>query len=235
MIEFENLTVAYGHKVLVEKVSGCFEPGGTTALIGRNGAGKSSLLRVIAGIDRPVSGSVRICGKDLSSMPPAERARKVAFVTTQRVRIANLSCASVVGMGRAPYTDWIGRLSDADRVAVEDALAAVGMSGYASRTMDTMSDGECQRIMIARALAQDTPVMLLDEPTSFLDLPGRYELARLLARIAREKNKTVVYSTHELDIARSRCSAIALVAPPKLIMNPTDAVIEEIFNLTDAN
>jgi len=233
MIEFENLTVAHGRRVLVDKASGCFVPGGTTALIGRNGAGKSSLLRVLAGIDRPVAGSVRVCGKDLATMSPAERARTVAFVTTQRVRIANLSCASVVGMGRAPYTDWIGRLSEVDRVAVDEALAAVGMSEYATRTMDTMSDGECQRIMIARAIAQDTPVILLDEPTSFLDLPGRYELAALLAHIAREQSKTVVYSTHELDVARSRCSEIVLVAPPRLMIGPDDAVIRDIFHLTD--
>lgn len=136
-------------------------------------------------------------------------------------------------MGRAPYTDWIGRLSDADRRAVEAALAAVGMSDYASRTMDTMSDGECQRVMIARALAQDTPVILLDEPTSFLDLPGRYELAGLLSGIAREGGKTVVYSTHELDIARERCDAIALVDPPLLVMRPSADTICKIFHITD--
>ena len=233
MVEFENLTVAHGRTILVENASGRFNAAEATALIGRNGAGKSSLLRVLAGIDRPKDGTVRVAGKDLASMSAAERARTVAFVTTQRVRISNLSCASVVGMGRAPYTDWIGRLSDADRRAVEAALAAVGMSDYASRTMDTMSDGECQRVMIARALAQDTPVILLDEPTSFLDLPGRYELAGLLSRIAREGDKTVVYSTHELDIARERCDAIALVDPPRLVMRPSTDTICKIFHITD--
>ncbi len=233
MVEFENLTVAHGRNILVENASGRFNAAEATALIGRNGAGKSSLLRVLAGIDRPKDGTVRVAGKDLASMSAAERARTVAFVTTQRVRISNLSCASVVGMGRAPYTDWIGRLSDADRRAVEAALAAVGMSDYASRTMDTMSDGECQRVMIARALAQDTPVILLDEPTSFLDLPGRYELAGLLSGIAREGGKTVVYSTHELDIARERCDAIALVDPPLLVMRPSADTICKIFHITD--
>ncbi len=233
MVEIENLSVGHGRKILVENAEGVFAAGACTALIGRNGAGKSSLLRVLAGIDRPMSGVVRVGGKNLASMSAAERARTVAFVTTQRVRISNLSCASVVGMGRAPYTDWIGRLSEDDRRAVDAALAAVGMSDYASRTMDTMSDGECQRVMIARALAQDTPVILLDEPTSFLDLPGRYELADLLSGIAREGGKTVVYSTHELDIARDRCDAIALVDPPRLVMRPSTDTICRIFHITE--
>lgn len=240
MIEFENLTVAHGRRVLVDKASGCFVPGGTTALIGRNGAGKSSLLRVLAGIDRPVAGSVRVCGKDLATMSPAERARTVAFVTTQRVRIANLSCASVVGMGRAPYTDWIGRLSEVDRAAVDEALAAVGMSEYATRTMDTMSDGECQRIMIARALAQSTPILLLDEPTSFLDMPNRYELCSLLARLAHDEHKCILFSTHELDIALRLCDYVALIDKPHLHnLTPAEMIesghIQRLFNTVSSD
>ncbi len=116
-------------------------------------------------------------------------AKKLAFVTTERTRIANLKCEDVVAVGRAPYTDWIGRMQDADKEIVARSLASVGMEAYAHRTMDKMSDGECQRIMIARALAQQTPVILLDEPTSFLDLPNRYELCSLLARLAHDEGQ----------------------------------------------
>ncbi|MDE6086136.1 MAG: ATP-binding cassette domain-containing protein, partial [Muribaculaceae bacterium] len=119
-------------------------------------------------------------------------------------------------------TNWIGMMQDIDREIVAEALRTVGMSGYARRTMDTMSDGECQRIMIARALAQDTPVILLDEPTSFLDLPGRYELVSLLSSLSHEKDKCILFSTHELDIALNLCDRIALIDGTTLYnMSPT--------------
>lgn len=139
-------------------------------------------------------------------------ARRLAFVNTERTRIPNLRCRDVVAMGRAPYTNWIGRLSENDALAVDDALRAINMQDYADRTMDRMSDGECQRIMIARALAQDTPNILLDEPTSFLDLPNRYRLVELLGELAHSRNKCIIFSTHELDIALRRTDRIALLA-----------------------
>ena len=161
-------------------------------------------------------------------------ARTLAFVTTERTRIANLKCKDVVAIGRAPYTNWIGRMQEADKEIVMRSLASVGMEAYAERTMDKMSDGECQRIMIARALAQDTPIILLDEPTSFLDMPNRYELCTLLARLAHEENKCILFSTHELDIALSLADAIALIDPPQLSYMPTEEMrrsgcIERLF------
>ncbi len=135
-------------------------------------------------------------------------------MTTDKVRIANLTCEDVVSLGRAPYTNWIGRMQDGDRTVVERSLDLVGMSAFARKTLDRMSDGECQRVMIARALAQDTPVILLDEPTAFLDLPNRYELATLLRRLSRDEGKCILFSTHDLDIALSLCDAVALIDPP---------------------
>ena len=122
----------------------------------------------------------------------------------------------------APYTNWIGKMQEADKEIVMRSLASVGMEAYAERTMDKMSDGECQRIMIARALAQDTPIILLDEPTSFLDMPNRYELCTLLARLAHDEGKCILFSTHELDIALSLADAIALIDPPRLSCLPTE-------------
>ena len=120
----------------------------------------------------------------------------------------------MVALGRAPYTNWLGLLQPEDRKIVDNAIQLVGMSGYAEKTMDKMSDGECQRIMIARALAQDTPVILLDEPTAFLDLPNRYELCLLLKKLAQEEGKCILFSTHDLDIALSLCDSIMLIDNP---------------------
>lgn len=225
MIRLSRLTVGYGSRLLIEDAAAEFRPGRLTALLGRNGAGKSTLLRVIAGLDRPISGMAEIINskgqaENLSDMPPQKRAREVAFVTTQKVRIANMLCRDVVGMGRAPYTDWIGRLSKKDNEIVDKALAMVGMEEFADKTLDRMSDGECQRVMVARALAQDTPAILLDEPTSFLDLPNRYELCSLLAHLAHENNKAIIFSTHELEIALQLCDDIALIDTPRLITLP---------------
>ena len=234
MIQLHDFSIGYGERTLLHEVEAAIPKGSLTALIGRNGTGKSTLLRAIAGLNRRYTGEILLDGRDISDMRADEMAKTLAFVTTERTRIANLKCEDVVAVGRAPYTNWIGRMQDADREIVAWSLASVGMSDYARRTMDKMSDGECQRIMIARALAQQTPVILLDEPTSFLDLPNRYELCSLLARLAHDEGKCILFSTHELDIALSLADSIALIDPPQLVCLPTDEMrrsgcIERLF------
>ena len=159
------------------------------------------------------------------------------MVTTERMRIANLRCKDVVAIGRAPYTNWIGRMQETEKKIVMQSLISVGMEAYANRTMDKMSDGECQRVMIARALAQSTPIILLDEPTSFLDMPNRYELCTLLTRLAHNEGKCILFSTHELDIALSFTDAIALIDSPQLLCMTTEKMrqsdcIERLFQNT---
>ena len=201
MISISNLNLGFRARTLLAEVSTDFPQRCLTALIGRNGTGKSTLLRALAGLNNRYTGDILIDGSQLRDLGRPEMARRLAFVNTERTRIPNLRCRDVVAMGRAPYTNWIGRLSENDALAVDDALRAINMQDYADRTMDRMSDGECQRIMIARALAQDTPNILLDEPTSFLDLPNRYRLVELLGELAHSRNKCIIFSTHELDIA----------------------------------
>ena len=225
MIRFENLTLGYGSRTLIDSLTGEIRRGHLTALVGRNGTGKSTLLRAIAQLGDIASGEIFIDSKELSRISPSEMASKVALVTTDKVRIANLRCRDVVALGRAPYTNWIGRMQEQDNEIVEQSLAAVGMSDYADKTMDRMSDGECQRIMIARALAQQTPIILLDEPTAFLDMPNRYELCTLLRGLAHRENKSILFSTHELDIALELCDSIALIAPPQMHILPTEEMI----------
>lgn len=236
MIRLENISLGYGSRTLLGEVSAHFAAGQLTALVGRNGAGKSTLLRALAGLEPLQSGQITIGGSSIAELDGAEAARRVAFVATDKVRIANLPCEDLVALGRAPYTNWIGRLQAVDREIVADALAKVGMSDFARKTMDRMSDGECQRVMIARALAQQTPVILLDEPTAFLDMPNRYELCRLLQRLAHDEQKTIIFSTHELDIATKMCDTIALIDTPKLLHLPAAEMvasgsIERLFGI----
>ncbi len=231
MIRLEHISLGYGSRRLLDNASATFEHGTLTALLGRNGAGKSTLLRAIASLGNLDGGTVSLGGDDIKRLHPEQIARLVSFVTTDKVRIPNLTCQDVVALGRAPYTNWIGRMQDIDREIVAEALAAVGMSDFANKTMDAMSDGECQRVMIARALAQQTPIILLDEPTAFLDLPTRHEICSLLHRLAHEDGKTILFSTHDLDIAMSQCDMAAIIDSPNLIHKPMSDVRDDISRI----
>lgn len=226
MIRFQSLSLGYGSRILIDSLSATVKSGELTALVGRNGTGKSTLLRAIAGLGERKEGDILLGDKSIDSLSTAELATMVAFVTTDKVRIANLRCRDVVALGRAPYTNWIGRMQEQDEEIVMRSMELVGMSDYADKTMDRMSDGECQRIMIARALAQQTPIILLDEPTAFLDMPNRYELCTLLQRLAHEEQKSILFSTHELDIALALCDSIALISPPQLHLLPTEEMVK---------
>ena len=226
MIRFQSLSLGYGSRILIDSLSATVKRGELTALVGRNGTGKSTLLRAITGLGERKGGDILLGDKSIDSLSTAELATMVAFVTTDKVRIANLRCRDVVALGRAPYTNWIGRMQEQDEEIVMRSMKLVGMSDYADKTMDRMSDGECQRIMIARALAQQTPIILLDEPTAFLDMPNRYELCTLLQRLAHEEQKCILFSTHELDIALVLCDSIALISPPQLHLLPTEEMVK---------
>ena len=225
MIQLKDLTLGYEQRTLLEKVSAHITGGQLVALLGRNGTGKSTLLRAVMGLEKPQNGEIILHGNNNASLKPEELARNISFVTTDKVRIANLRCRDVVALGRAPYTNWLGQLQGEDKEKVDNAMHLVGMDSYAEKTMDKMSDGECQRIMIARALAQDTPVILLDEPTAFLDLPNRYELCLLLRKLTQKEGKCILFSTHDLDIALSLCDTIMLIDNPQLYSLPTNEMI----------
>lgn len=225
MIELHNITLGYGRRTLIEGAEARFERGSMIALLGRNGTGKSTLLRAMAMLQEVMQGEITIEGKPLAELSQSELARLVSFVTTERIDVEALTAYDLVAIGRSPYTGWMGRLTDKDREAINRAMEIAGVLHVAERRVSTMSDGECQRVMIARALAQDTPIILLDEPTAFLDLPNRYELCTLLGRLAHDENKCVIFSTHELDIALSLADSIALVDSPNLVHLPTKDMI----------
>lgn len=234
MITLRNITLAYGDRTLVENGSAEFAAGELTALVGRNGTGKSTLLRAVTAIEPPKSGEVLLDGTNAAAMPPEAIARTISFVGTEKVRIANLRCEDIVAIGRAPYTNWIGRMQAVDRRIVADALQAVGMEAFAERSIDTLSDGECQRIMIARALAQQTPTIVLDEPSAFLDIPTRFEICRLLQRLAHDEGKCILFSTHDLDAAMPVCDSVAVISDRTITKLPTaeirrQGIIERLF------
>ena len=225
MIKLNDITLSFGSRMLIEHASAHFECGTMTALLGRNGTGKSTLLRAIASLGEVQGGAIEIGGRELSELSNADLARMVAFVNTERVSVEAMTAYDLVAVGRSPYTDWSGRLRSSDHEAIERSIRIAGVEHLADRYVDTLSDGECQRVMIAKALAQDTPAILLDEPTSYLDMPNRYELCTLLGRLAHDEGKCVLYSTHELDIALTLSDSIALVDTPQLLYMPTREMI----------
>ena len=234
MIKLNDITLSFGSRKLIEHASAHFECGRMTALLGRNGTGKSTLLRAIASLGEVQGGAIEIGGRELSELSNADLARMVAFVNTERVSVEAMTAYDLVAVGRSPYTDWSGRLRSSDHEAIERSIRIAGVEHLADRYVDTLSDGECQRVMIAKALAQDTPAILLDEPTSYLDMPNRYELCTLLGRLAHDEGKCVLFSTHELDIALTLSDNIALVDTPQLLYMPTgemiaSASIERLF------
>lgn len=225
MIKLNDITLSFGSRKLIERASAHFECGRMTALLGRNGTGKSTLLRAIASLGEVQGGAIEIGGRELSELSNADLARMVAFVNTERVSVEAMTAYDLVAVGRSPYTDWSGRLRSSDHEVIERSIRIAGVEHLADRYVDTLSDGECQRVMIAKALAQDTPAILLDEPTSYLDMPNRYELCTLLGRLAHDEGKCVLFSTHELDIALTLSDNIALVDTPQLLYMPTGEMI----------
>ena len=204
LLTIERLTVGYrpphpAHVVAQELQLHLFS-GQLVCLLGPNGAGKSTLLRTLAGMHPPLAGDILLNGRSLPSLTASQRAAQLAVVLTEPP-YANLSAYDLIAMGRYPYTGWLGRLSEQDRQAVVHAMEVTKTYSLANRWVGTLSDGERQKVMIARAVAQDTPLLILDEPTAHLDVPNRTSVFRLLLQLAQAYHKTVILSTHDLDMA----------------------------------
>lgn len=227
MIRLIDFSIGFSSHPLLKNVSELFPASNLTALIGRNGTGKSTLLKAICGINNNYKGSILIEGLNVKDIPRHLLAKKLAYVNTQHPRLSNLRCLDVVSLGRSPHTGWYGRLSDEDTAIIDNAIRQVGMMEYKDRYFNSLSDGECQKIMIARAIAQDTPIILLDEPTSFLDLPTRYELVTILRDLCHCQGKTIIYSTHELDIALKLSDRIAVLEDTNLLNYPAAGIPRE--------
>lgn len=201
MLRLNQLVVGHGDRPVLEPIRTEVPPGAFVCVLGRNGAGKSTLLRTLAGLLPALAGAAFLETADIALLSSAARARRIAVVLTERAGSPGLTVDDVLKLGRAPFTGWDGLLSDDDDLIVADAAQACGVTGFRLRLFDALSDGERQRVMIARAMAQTAQLMLLDEITAFLDLPGRVEMMGLLRRHARETGTAVLLSSHDLDLS----------------------------------
>lgn len=207
------------------------EPGELHCLLGPNGVGKSTLLRTLAGIQPALEGKVSIFSEDLQKVHKKKLSRMLSVVLTDRVTYGNLTAYELISLGRTPYTGWLGQLNTKDKSTIDWAIENTHTQHLASKSIHELSDGERQKVMIARALAQDTPVILLDEPTAHLDLPNRVEIIRLLRKLARQTDKAIVMSTHELDLALQAADKIWLMTLDNQLFCgvPEDLVLQDIF------
>ena len=206
--KIDNLSTGYeaaspheGRKVLASGMNARLDVGCLTCLIGVNGAGKSTLLRTMAGLQPAINGQIELMGKPLADYDVKALSRLVSVVLTDEIPEQALTAYELVAMGRMPYTGYWGTLHRRDVKMVEQALAMVGMTDFSHRRLHSLSDGERQKLMIAKALAQDTDVILLDEPVAFLDFPSKVWVLRLLSRVAREQGRSVLLSIHDLELA----------------------------------
>ncbi len=207
-------------------------------IIGRNGIGKSTLLRTLTGIQHPISGTIVIRGQEISKISRSDRARLISYVSTEAVHVQNLRVMELVSLGRFPYTNWFGKLTGIDHDIIDDSIEQTGINHLLEKPVYQLSDGERQKVMIARALAQDTPVIILDEPTAFLDLPARHETIRLLNNLSRHKNKLIIFSTHDLSIAMDEVDKLWLMTDEGLLEGaPEDLLMSQgfrkLFNNSD--
>ena len=201
-ISLSHLSVGYtASQALVSDVNVELQSGQLHCLIGRNGIGKSTLLKTLTGFLPKLSGNLLLDGQDIETFTQQALARKISIVLTQKPDVQNLTVAEVIGLGRSPYTGFFGKLRTRDCAVVNDAIRSVGIEPLRDRMIQALSDGERQKVMIAKALAQETPIILLDEPTAFLDFPSKAETFQLLRSMAHEKDKLIVLSTHDLELA----------------------------------
>jgi iron complex transport system ATP-binding protein len=218
-------------RIVTEGIDVSLRAGELTCLLGPNGAGKSTLMRTIAGMQPPLAGAVLIDGRDIRQMSTRELARVVSVVLTDRTATGMLSAYALVALGRHPHTNWLGRLTEADHAAVREAMAITGAVEFAERLVTELSDGERQRVMVARALAQEPRTMVLDEITAFLDLPRRVEIMGMLRQLAHETGRAMLLSTHDLDLALRASDRIWLL--PKngqlTVGAPEDLVLSGAF------
>ena len=235
-IRTKDLTIGYGKSKILSHINLSAEAGDLNALLGANGAGKSTLLKTLAGLCKKISGDLWIGEKNADQLSAGDKATMISLVLTDRIFPGYMTIAELVAMGRHPYTNWRGRLNAEDEQATKDALEMTGLSTIKDKDLHHLSDGQLQKAQIARALAQDSGIMLLDEPLIHLDIPSKWEIMALLKRMAQEKQKTIILATHELDLSLKMANRIWLIkkehdlvvgTPDQMISNKS---IAETFN-----
>ena len=241
VLQINKLSIGYGKgqkgKVIANDLQASMHSGELICLLGENGAGKSTLIRTLCGFQPPLKGSVDLLGRNLFSFKGKELSRLAAVVLTDRVVVVNATVEELVGLGRSPYTGALGVLNEADKYIVNQAIEKCGIRHKQKTALSTLSDGERQKAFIAKALAQDTPLLFLDEPTAFLDLSARVEIIKLLREIASSSSKSILMSTHDMDLAIQMADKIWLMIPggPIIAGSPEDLLLTNSFRKIFSN
>ena len=234
ILKAEQLSIGYKAKKaeteIASNINFDLQKGQLIGLVGANGIGKSTLLRTLIKVQPALSGSITLNGKDLNSTSNLELAKQLSIVLTEPLTSKNLSVFELVALGRHPYTNWIGNLSNEDTTIVNDAIALVNISELKDKKCYELSDGQLQKVMIARALAQDTDVIVLDEPTTHLDMYHKAYILKLLQKLTKETGKTILFSSHEIDLAIQLCDTMIVMKDKEVICDqPCHLISKGIF------
>jgi iron complex transport system ATP-binding protein len=235
ILQASQISIGYSHKkeqiVVASNVSISLKKGKLIALIGANGIGKSTLLKTITGIQKPLFGAVFLNEKKIADYEALDLARNLSIVLTEKLPPSNLTVFELIALGRQPYTNWIGNLSDIDIVKVNEAMALTQISHLSTKKHYEISDGQLQKVLIARALAQDTPLIILDEPTTHLDLLHKVALFKLLKKLTHETGKCILFSTHDIDMAIQLSDEMIIMTPETVLQDePCNFIAKGSFN-----
>ncbi|MGJ3237939.1 MAG: ABC transporter ATP-binding protein [Anaerolineae bacterium] len=234
ILRTHDLSIGYRNRHTVTTIASDLSlsigEGELIGLLGPNGAGKSTLMRTLAGMQAPLGGRITLLGDDINNLAAEQMAKRMSIVLTERPNLGLLNGYALVALGRHPHTDWTGRLSHYDQAMVNWAIDAVDAGDLAERPVMELSDGQRQKLMIARALAQESALILLDEPTAYLDLPRRVEIMQLLRHLAAETGRAILLSTHDLDLALRTADSLWLMAEGRVrVGTPEDLVLNGAF------
>ncbi len=234
ILSFDSLEIGYtsgkNRKVLLPALKAFAAKGELVAVIGKNGIGKSTLLRTIAGLQPAIAGILQIGNRNIEDYSRLQLSAKVGYISTEIIKVSNMKVYDLVSLGRFPHTNWFGTIDQSNHDAVMDALTKAGMTGFMDRQITELSDGERQRAMIAMVLAQDAAIMVMDEPTAFLDISSKYEVIHLMRNLTQWGNKTIIYSTHDFNTAVSQADKVWFITEEGLLEGaPEDIMIRGSF------
>ncbi len=235
ILEVTNLEIGYFLKnrknTVAKNLNFNLPKSSLISLVGINGVGKSTLLLTLAGMQPKINGTIRFNQIPLEQLSPLQLARQLSLVLTEKPASDNLSVYEIVALGRHPYTNWIGKLSKRDKELIATALQLTETTNFQNKKSHELSDGQLQRVLIARALAQDTPLIFLDEPTTHLDLHHRATVLKLLKKVTLENNKTILFSSHQIDLALQISDFMLIMTPETHYFNTTENLIKTgVFN-----
>lgn len=235
ILKTQNLSIGYTSKkaktIVASNINIELHKGELVGLIGGNGIGKSTLLRTLTKVQNPLDGHVFINKKDITKYNPLDLAKVLSLVLTEQIASKNLSVMELVALGRQPYTNWMGNLSKDDKTAINKAFQQTNIEDLKNKKCFELSDGQLQKALITRALAQDTDIIILDEPTTHLDMYHKAYILKLLQRLAKETGKTILFSSHEIDLAIQLCDKLVVMTENKVVSNtPCNLISKGTFN-----